>query len=113
MSIGTFCAVMAQVDAHDHALGVAQQHEDDLEARAAELFADDYSPELPENVGEALANLDGDNAQALIELFRENRYTEAGKLIEEMIEDYWLNVARERAEAEDAAGDQRDPREDQ
>lgn len=113
MSIGPYCHVMAQVDAHDAAMGRAEQDEADIQARAAELYDDEYCPWAPDNMCEALGEVNHATAETLAELLRTDQYAEAGKLLESYIDDYWLDAARKVAEREQRYGHRHDPREDQ
>jgi hypothetical protein len=76
------------------------QRQQAIEDRADELLAGDYSPFLPENVGEAMGEMSKENLSQLAMILPYGAHSLAGAYLRELIIEYWEKMAREKAESE-------------
>jgi hypothetical protein len=67
------------------------EDDEDLEEQIAELLNGDYSPDLPENIQEAISDdaLYGDHWDTLVEALQKNDKEKIGLIVSTCIYEYW------------------------
>ena len=75
----------------------ADEYSEAVETTAAELVAGDYSPTLPENVGEALGELNADQLAKIAGDIAAERYGTLGEYLACYVKVYWCKAAHQKA----------------
>ena len=92
----------AQLMAHiEYALDKQEAFYRDVEARTEELLAGDYLPSEPDNIAEAMSEID---LYEIAKVMKSQNTCLFGIMVIEAIKEYWQTKAREKAEKEINAG---------
>jgi hypothetical protein len=71
-----------------------------LDERIAELMQGKYSPYDRDNLAEALANLDIDQAATIANLLKGCRFALLGAYVETVVREHWYKLAKTQAECD-------------
>ena len=86
-----------QLNAHLAQEERADEYREAVNTTAAELVAGDYSPTLPENVGDALGELNSDQLAKIAGDIAAERYGTLGEYLSCYIQVYWWKAAHQKA----------------
>jgi hypothetical protein len=93
------CAVTADLNRYLATLGEDDSRDEAIEQRTDELLAGaEYDPFSPDNLSEALRELDMTAITACCQLFKAGNKGGVGLALDALIRDYWRGFARNEAE---------------